>query len=337
MDEPGCPIPFSAYDLVTLAHGGGGRVMQRLIRDLFLSAFGSDDEQHDGAVLEPVGPIAVTTDAFTVSPRFFPGGDIGSLAIHGTVNDLAMCGARPRWLSAAFVLEEGLPLEELQRIVTSMASAARNCGVRVVTGDTKVVERGRGDGLYITTTGIGEVLRRIRPSDIRAGDAVMVSGPVGEHGTAVMLRRLGLPEVLRSDAASVVEPVLALLRAGIGVHALRDPTRGGLAAVLCELAGALSVRVEEGRVPVRPEVSDACELLGLDPLHVACEGRFVAFVAAEDAHRALEVMRSFPVCAGAAIIGEAGHGPAGQVVLRGPFGSERLLELPSGEQLPRIC
>lgn len=340
---PSCPLPLSGHDRVILAHGAGGRAMGRLIRDVFVRAF--DDpalrDAHDGAEVEATGRIALTTDAFTVKPLWFPGGDIGSLAIYGTVNDLAMCGARPRWLTAAFVLEEGLPLDELRRLVDSMAAAARACGVRVVTGDTKVVERGHGDGLYVTTTGVGEVIapRPVLPAAVRPGDAVIVSGPVGEHGVAVMLARadLGLATPVESDAASVVGPSLALFEAGVDVHCLRDPTRGGLAAVLAEIAetAGVCVHLDEASIPVRPEVADACELLGLDPLHVASEGRFVAFVPGADADRAMAAMREHG--AAPVRIGEVVEGPAGTVLVQGPFGGERILDVPEGEALPRIC
>ncbi len=336
-----CPLPFSDYDRVVLAHGGGGRVMLRLIEDLFVRAFADPALAlaHDGAFLRLAGPVAMTTDAFTVKPLFFPGGDIGRLAVSGTVNDLAMCGARPHALAVSFVLEEGLPLVELERIVASMAATAREVGARIVTGDTKVVERGKGDGVFVTTTGVGEVVapEAPRPSRVRPGDAILVSGPVGEHGVAVMAARERLEVDLASDAAPVVADVLALFAAGVDVRCLRDPTRGGFASVLNEIARTAGVgaRVTETAVPVRPEVADVCELLGLDPLYVACEGRFVAFVAPGDADRALAVLRAR---GGApARVGEVVAGPPGVVVLEGPLGGERVLDLLSGEQLPRIC
>ncbi|MBX3274661.1 MAG: hydrogenase expression/formation protein HypE [Sandaracinaceae bacterium] len=339
--EPSCPVPFSAYERVTLAHGGGGRVMHRLIEGLFRRAFASPelDLAHDGARVALDGPLVLTTDAFTVSPRFFPGGDIGSLAVHGTVNDLAVSGARPRYLTASFVLEEGLPLAELARLVESMAAAARASGVRVVAGDTKVVERGKGDGVFITTTGAGEAIGEVGPWRVRPGDVVIVSGPVGDHGTAVMLAREGLevPDGLVSDAQDVSPATCALFGAGLDVRCLRDATRGGVATVLAEIAQAAGVGVRvEGTIPVRPEVDDACELLGLDPLYVACEGRFVAFVGAADAERALEVLRGVDVSREAARVGAVVDGE-GSVVLVHPYGSERVLDVLSGEQLPRIC
>jgi len=346
-DDPelSCPLPFAGYDRVVLAHGGGGRLMHQLVRDVFLAAFGDPLQArgHDGAVVELGGRTALTTDAFTVRPLFFPGGDIGSLAVHGTVNDLAMCGARPLHLTASFILEEGLPLADLRRIVGSMAGAARQARVGIVTGDTKVVERGKGDGVFIAVTGVGRVESRheIAAHRVRPGDALIVSGPVGDHGVAVMLARedLAIECDVTSDSASVAPPVLALLDAGIDVHCLRDPTRGGLATVLCEIASAarLGVHVVEAAIPVRPGVADACELLGLDPLYIACEGRFVAFVAGEDAELALEVLRHTPGGEEARRIGHVRAEHPGVVVLEQPLGGERVLDMLTGEQLPRIC
>ncbi len=336
-----CPVPFSDYQRVTLAHGGGGRVMHRIVEQLFRRAFESPElnEAHDGARLHVAGEVVVTTDAFTVRPLFFPGGDIGSLAIHGTTNDLAVTGARPRFLTASFILEEGMPLSDLERIVRSMGEAARASGVRVVAGDTKVVERGKGDGVFIATTGIGELFADVAPRRIAQGDAVIVSGPVGDHGTAVMLAREGLelPEGLVSDSADVSPAVRALVDAGVELHCLRDATRGGLATVVAELASAagVDVRLREP-MPVRPEVEDACELLGLDPLYVACEGRFVAFVPEAQALRALEALRSVDVAVGARVIGVVVAG-GGVVTVENAFGGDRVLDIPSGEQLPRIC
>lgn len=337
-----CPVPQSLYDRVVPAHGAGGRLMHRLIDDVFLSAF--DDPQlrrgHDGAVLDLPPPLAITTDAFTVSPLRFPGGDIGSLAVYGTVNDLAMCGARPAFLTAAFVLEEGLPIDALRQIASSMASAARRSGVRVVTGDTKVVQRGHGDGVFITTTGIGTVVAPapIGPAEVRVGDRVIVSGPVGDHGIAVMTAREGLEidVALASDAAPVVEACLALLDAGIGVHCLRDPTRGGLSSALNEVAmtAHVGLRVQEAAIPIRPEVADACELLGLDPLYVACEGRFVAFIPPQHADRALAILCDHGE---PALLGEVVGEHPGTVVLESATGGRRVLDMLSGDQLPRIC
>ncbi|MCG8556531.1 MAG: hydrogenase expression/formation protein HypE [Proteobacteria bacterium] len=339
-----CPTAFSSYEHIVLAHGGGGRAMHRLIDGLFARVLSCPDldTEHDGALLDLAGPIAVTTDAFTVRPLFFPGGDIGRLAVCGTVNDIAMCGARPRHLAAAFVLEEGLALSDLESIVRSMATAAREAGVSVVTGDTKVVERGKGDGVYITTTGLGTriVPRRVGPRAVRAGDSVLVSGPVGDHGMAVLSVREGLEHEtpLQSDVAPVVHSVAALLEADIEVRFLRDPTRGGLASALCELASAsgLGISLREHDIPIRSQVADACELLGLDPLYVASEGRFLSVVAAADAERALIVLRQHG-CPQAARIGEILASGPGRVILTNAIGGGRVLDMLSGEQLPRIC
>lgn len=337
-DAPGCPLPFTRYERITLAHGGGGRVTHQLVEGLFRPAFESPELEraHDGAQLDIGGQLTVTTDAFTVRPLFFPGGDIGSLAVHGTTNDLAVSGAIPRYLTASFVLEEGLPMSDLERIVHSMASAARRSGVRVVAGDTKVVERGKGDGVYISTAGIGETIADIGPERVREGDSVIVSGPIGEHGIAVLLAREGLPlpDGLVSDAADIAPAVRALVEA-VDVHCLRDPTRGGMGTVVAEIAerSGFEVVVDEAAIPTRPEVADACELLGLDPLYVACEGRFVAFVEGAHAEQALSVMRRF---GGAEVVGRVRSG-RGRALLRTRFGSERALDVPSGEQLPRIC
>jgi hydrogenase expression/formation protein HypE len=340
-----CPLPLAGYDRVVLAHGGGGRLMHRLVRDVFLAAFGDPllARGHDGAVMVLDGKIAVSTDAFTVRPLFFPGGDIGSLAVHGTVNDLAMCGARPIYLTTSFILEEGLPLEDLRRVVDSMARAAREAGVAIVAGDTKVVEHGKGDGVFITTTGVGRVEspQPIAADRVRAGDAVIVSGPIGDHGAAVMIARedLGMEAAIASDSAPVTAAVLALLASGADVHCLRDPTRGGLATVLCEIAAAagLGLRVAEEAIPVRPTVADACELLGLDPLYVACEGRFVAFVAGSDVDRALATLRGTQGGEDCRVIGRVTAAHPGTVVLANGLGGERVLDMLAGEQLPRIC
>jgi len=341
-----CPLPIDEDSVVQLAHGGGGRKTARLVEGMFAPAFASAvlNELGDGAVLDAGGQrLAFSTDTFVVQPAFFPGGDIGSLAVHGTVNDLAMCGAEPLALSAAFVLEEGFAMQDLRRIVASMAEAASAAGVPIVTGDTKVVDRGKGDGIYVNTSGIGRVRDGIRVGPDRAtpGDVILVSGPVGDHGIAVMAARSGLElrTALRSDSACVLPVVRALLDAVPGVHTLRDPTRGGLATALCEIAASSRVGVclDEAAVPVRPEVRAACELLGFDPLYIACEGRFLAIVSAADADRALSALASLPAGAAACRIGEVAAGPPGRVLLRTALGSHRRLERLSGEQLPRIC
>jgi hydrogenase expression/formation protein HypE len=341
-----CPIPIGDYPNILLAHGGGGMLTRQLLEKLFLPAFDNPAlaSRHDGAVLEVGGArLAFTTDGHVVRPLFFPGGDIGSLAVYGTANDLAMCGARPLWLSAAFIVEEGLPTETLARVVASMREAARVAGVQLVTGDTKVVERGKGDGLYLATAGIGlvEHALEISPASVRPGDAILVSGDLGRHGIAIMACREGLEleTTIESDCAPLWGLVQALLAENVRVHCLRDLTRGGLAAALCEIALAtgLDLRLDERAIPVGEVVRGACELLGLDPLHVANEGRLVAFVQAEDAERAFNLMTNHPAASGPALVGHVVGKGSGQVVLTSPIGATRVLTMPSGEQLPRIC
>ena len=338
-----CPLPHAGSAEVTLAHGGGGRLMQRLIEDVFVDAFGRE-ASHDGAIIEACpNRTVVTTDAFVVNPRRFPGGDIGALAVHGTVNDLAMCGARPLALTAAFILEEGLAIDELRQAVRSMADAAREADVGIVTGDTKVVERGHGDGLYITTTGIGALDHDlvIHPRSIRAGDALIVNGDLGRHGTAVMCAREGLATdpVIVSDQQSLWPAVDALIEAGIALHCLRDPTRGGLATTACELAATarLSLELDEATLAVSPEVESACDLFGLDPLYVANEGRFLAVVGSADADRAVEVLRGIRGSEAATRCGVVASDTDGRVTLRTRLGTFRHVAMLSGSQLPRIC
>jgi hydrogenase expression/formation protein HypE len=340
-----CPAPVGGSTTVQLAHGGGGRIMRRLIEQLFLPAFANPAlaMRHDSAVMEIGGArLAFTTDSYVVSPLFFPGGDIGTLAIYGTVNDLAMAGARPLYLSAGFILEEGFPLEDLRRIVESMRAAAARTRVELVTGDTKVVDRGKGDGVFINTAGIGVVPAgvHVSPSRVRPGDAVIVSGDLGRHGVAVLAVREGLAfeTTIESDLAPLAPLVDALFAAGAEVHCLRDLTRGGLAAALNEIAldAGVGVEIDEGAVPVSEAVTGACELLGLDPLYVANEGRLVAFVPAPSAKRTLALMRAHPGAHDAAPIGQVTD-MTGAVTLRTRLGGTRLLDLLSGEQLPRIC
>ncbi len=344
--SPACPIPLTQYPHILLAHGGGGRLMHDLLARMFLPAFRNPllEAGHDSAVFPaPPGRLAFTTDSYVVRPIFFPGGDIGSMAVHGTVNDLAMSGARPLYLSAGFILEEGLPMETLWKIVRSMRDAAALCGVHIITGDTKVVDKGKGDGLFINTAGLGVVEHRldIAPVSVRPGDVVLVSGDLGRHGMAIMAVREGLQfeTTIDSDSAPVSGVVQELLRAGVEIHCLRDLTRGGLASTLNEIAYAAKVRiaVEEAKVPVREDVHAACEMLGLDPLHVACEGRFAAFVAAKDADLTLAILRGHAEAPAPAIIGEVTTGATPLVVLKGTLGAHRILDMPSGEQLPRIC
>jgi hydrogenase expression/formation protein HypE len=341
-----CPVPITNYPRVMMAHGGGGRLSQQLIETVFGRAFANPilATRHDSAQLElPPGRLAMTTDSYVVNPIFFPGGDIGSLAVHGTVNDLAMSGARPRYLSCGFIIEEGLPLATLQRVVDSMAAAARKCGVEIVTGDTKVVDQGKGDSLFINTTGIGVMAHSlaIGPAHVQPGDLILLSGDLGRHGMAIMAVREGLQfeTTIESDSAPVHEPVLALIQAGLELHCLRDLTRGGLASALNEIAGAagVEVSVDERRIPVREDVHAACEMLGLDPHYVANEGRFVGFIAAADADRALQILRTHPVSAEARVIGEVTRAADPLVLLRSRLGAQRILDMPTGEQLPRIC
>jgi hydrogenase expression/formation protein HypE len=341
-----CPAPLPGGDVVELAHGGGGTRTAKLVETLFAPAFRNAhlEALGDGALVSVRDVrLAFTTDSFVVRPAFFPGGDIGSLAVHGTVNDLAMCGADPLYLSAGYLLEEGFPLKDLERVVRSMAEACARCGVLLVTGDTKVVDRGKGDGIYLNTSGIGRVRDGVNVGPQRAepGDAVIVSGPVGDHGIAVMAAREGIDfeTALVSDSAPVLEPVRALLEAVPATHVLRDPTRGGLATALCEIAVAaqVGIRLDEAAIPVREEVRAACELLGFDPLYVACEGRFLAIVPGASAEPALAAIRRAPGGEAARRVGSVGAQDAGRVVLKTRIGSHRLLERLSGEQLPRIC
>lgn len=351
MDQNGalnlsCPLPVTNTGTVLLAHGGGGTLTRRLIEELFQREFGNPylAQRHDGAILPMAqNRLAFTTDSFVVRPLFFSGGDIGSLAINGTVNDLAMCGARPLFLSAGFILEEGLPLDTLQRIVASMRQAAQAAGVHIVTGDTKVVDRGKADGLYISTSGVGvlEHAQAIGPQQVRTGDVILLSGDIGRHGMAVMAAREGLAfeGPLVSDCASLAAPVLALLEAGVEVHCLRDLTRGGLASALVEIAdtAGVGIHVKESAIAVTESVRGMCEVLGLDPLYVANEGRFVAFVPVHAAERALAVLRSHEVSESAQVAGEVRKSPAGLVTMTSRVGTCRVIDLWLGEQLPRIC
>jgi len=344
-----CPIPIADYPTVLMAHGGGGRLMHQLIERIFATAFGlpNERERHDSAVIDITGlavkRLAFTTDSFVVKPLFFSGGDIGSLAVNGTVNDLAMAGARPLSLSAGFILEEGLPMETLWRIACSMRSAADAAGVRIVTGDTKVVDRGKGDGVYINTAGIGVIDHDlvIGPQCVRPGDAVLLSGDVGRHGMAIMAQREGLEfeTTIESDCAQLVGAVRSLVDAGLDIHCMRDLTRGGLASGLVEIASSAGVviRIDERAVPVEDQVSAACEILGLDPLYVANEGCFVVFVPKAEAETALSIMRRDPAAANAVQIGSVDSVGDGVVLLKSAIGAERIMDLLSGDQLPRIC
>lgn len=341
-----CPIPFSDYPEIVLAHGGGGALTHQLIEKMIQPAFANSilGARHDGAVFEIGGArLAFSTDSYVVRPYFFPGGDIGTLAVNGTVNDLAMCGARPLYLSAGLILEEGLPMGDLWHVVSSMKNAALRANVKLVTGDTKVVDKGSGDGIFVNTTGIGIVEgdAGISPGNVRAGDVVILSGDIGRHGMAVMSAREGLDfeSPIESDTAVLCGPVLSLIEAGIEVHCLRDPTRGGLATALVEIAqvAGMELTINEAAVPVSDEVRGACEILGFDPLYVANEGRFIAFVPAAEQDRAINLLREDPLCRDACVIGTVSEGEPGTVTSKTMIGGQRVLDMLSGEQLPRIC
>jgi hydrogenase expression/formation protein HypE len=343
-----CPVPRVADDRIVLAHGGGGRLTHQLIEKIFLPAFANPmlEQRHDGAILPINGSrLSFTTDSFVVQPLIFPGGSIGDLAIHGTVNDLAMCGARPLYLSAGFILEEGLSMETLRIVVASMQEAAAQAKVQLVTGDTKVVDKGKGDGLFVNTSGIGLIESNsepmIEPASVQVGDSVIVSGDLGRHGIAILSVRQGLEfeSPILSDTACVWPAVEALLNAGIELHCLRDLTRGGLATALNEIASArgVCIKLEETLLPVEETVQGACEMLGLDPLYVANEGRFAAFVPARQSEAAIEVLKTVPVSQGAVAVGGVEEAPRGLVVLQSRIGGNRVVDMLSGEQLPRIC
>lgn len=334
------------HGLVNLTHGSGGRAMAQLVSELFAAEFANDwlAQGNDQAILPPPGGrIAIATDSHVISPLFFPGGDIGSLAVHGTVNDLAMGGATPLYLSAGFILEEGLPLADLARIVRSMAAAARAAGVAIVTGDTKVVERGKGDGVFISTTGVGVVADGVNLSgdQARPGDVILLSGTLGDHGMAVMSQRegLGFASPILSDSAALHTLAAALMAASPGLRLMRDPTRGGLATTLNEIAqqSGVGMRLQESAIPVQASVRAACEFLGLDPLYIANEGKLVAICPAAEANAALAALQAHPLGQQAAIIGEVVHDAHQFVRVQTDFGGERLLDWLSGEMLPRIC
>ena len=342
-----CPAPIAKHQTIQMGHGSGGRMMNDLIASVFRNYFNNPflDALDDGATL-PLGGkrIAFATDSFVVDPLFFPGGNIGDLAVNGTVNDLCMCGAKPLYLSAGFIIEEGFPLQDLERIAHSMASAAQAAGIFIVTGDTKVVDKGKADRLFINTSGIGAITidHSIGSHHLQPGDALLLSGPIGDHGIAVLSQRqnLGFSTAIESDTTSLHELTeLVLKSCGTAVHALRDPTRGGLASVLNEFAQASSVTIqlEEEAIPVRPEVAAACDLLGLDPLYIANEGKMVAVVAADNAEKALNLLQNHPLGKQAALIGEVKAGEAGLVTLRTPLDGWRVLDMVAGEPLPRIC
>jgi hydrogenase expression/formation protein HypE len=354
-----CPVPLTEYDHVLLGHGSGGKLTAELIQRVFLPAIGNqvlnaledqatvilknsglkDGNENDTAAAR----LAFTTDSFVVRPLFFPGGDIGKLAVHGTVNDLAVGGAIPQYLSAAFIIEEGLPMDDLRRIVNSMREACQQAGVMLVTGDTKVVDRGSADGLFITTSGIGIVpqSRQLSIRSARPGDKIIVSGMIGDHGIAIMSVREGIEfeTVLESDTAPLHDLTRAMLAACPSIHAMRDPTRGGVSSALNEMAAAsrVGIKLDEAALPIRSEVRGACEMLGLDPLYVANEGKLLAAVPAVEADGLLDIMRNHPLGKHAVIIGEVTADHPGMVVMKSIIGGERVVSMLAGEQLPRIC
>jgi hydrogenase expression/formation protein HypE len=354
-DRMSCPLPLGDYDHVLLGHGSGGKLTAELIQRVFLPELGNDilSALEDQATISlgagaasnghPVPRLAFTTDSFVVRPLFFPGGDIGRLAVHGTVNDLAVGGATPLCLSAAFILEEGLPMEDLRRIVTSVAESCREAGLQLVTGDTKVVDHGKGDGIFITTSGIGLVPagRKLSIRNARPGDRVLVSGTIGDHGIAIMSVREGLEfeTVLESDCAPLNDLTRLMLEVCPGIRCMRDPTRGGVSSALNELAAAsnVGVRLREQALPVRREVSAACEMLGLDPLYVANEGKLIAVVPPDHADSLLSAMQKHPLGTNAAYIGEIVDEHPGMVIMRSVIGGDRVVTMLAGEQLPRIC
>jgi len=343
-----CPVPRVADDRIVLAHGGGGRLTHQLIEKIFMPAFANDalEERHDGAVVAVNGSrLAFTTDSFVVRPLIFPGGNIGDLAVNGTVNDLAMCGARPLYLSAGFILEEGLEMETLRTVVASMQRAAAKANVKLVTGDTKVVDKGKGDGIFVNTSGIGVIEANVKgtisPASVQPGDVVIVSGDLGRHGIAILSVREGLDfeSPILTDCANVWPAVEALLKAGIEIHCLRDLTRGGLATTLNEIASdrIICIKLEETLIPVEETVQSACEILGLDPLYVANEGRFAVFVPSAQADAALNILKKIEVSQGSVRVGRVEESPGRTVVLQSRIGGNRVVDMLSGEQLPRIC
>jgi hydrogenase expression/formation protein HypE len=341
-----CPLPIMDHKEIVLAHGSGGKLTHRLIEKVVLPQFRNDllDPLHDGAIFSLNGKrVAFSTDSFVVNPIFFPGGDIGDLAVNGTVNDLAMCGARPLYLSAAFIIEEGLPMPDFWRIVQSMRRAADAAGVALVTGDTKVVDRGKGDKIFINTSGLGIVPEgvNIDPTRATAGDKIIINGPIAVHGIAIMSMRDGLEfeTEIASDTAPLNDLVNAMLTVHKDIHVLRDPTRGGITSALSEIAesAGAGIHLEEARIPISEEVKGACEILGLDPLYVANEGKLLAIVPAAVAERVLTVMRAHPLGRQAAIIGEVVVDHPRFVTMKTKIGGTRVVDMLSGEQLPRIC
>lgn len=341
-----CPFPIQQYPHVLMAHGGGGKLMHELIEKMFTHAFGPRPKLglHDSTLLKlPKNKIAFTTDSFVVKPLFFPGSDIGALAVNGTVNDLAMSGAKPLYLSLGLIIEEGLGMETLWSIVRSIKKAADAAGTKIVTGDTKVVDKGKGDGIFINTSGIGVVGHdlSIAPASIKAGDAILVNGDIGRHGIAIMAARegLGFETTIKSDCCALHGIVAALIKGKINIHCMRDLTRGGLASALNEIAqdAHRSIQIDETAIPVAQQVASACAIMGFDPLYVANEGRFIAFVPKHQASRALDILKKHPLGQGASCIGEVLSEKKPLVTLKGIMGVNRILDMISGEQLPRIC
>lgn len=341
-----CPIPITNYSEIVLAHGSGGKLSHQLMEKMVLPQFRNEflEPLHDGAIFSLGGErVAFSTDSYVVNPIFFPGGDIGKLAVHGTVNDLAMCGARPRFLSCAFILEEGTPMEDFWRVVQSMRDAAAAADVQLVTGDTKVVDRGKADRIFINTSGIGTIPNGvdIRPTRAQAGDKIIMSGAMAVHGIAIMSVREGLEfeTEIASDTAPLNGLVEAILAAHPDIHVLRDPTRGGITSALTEIAQSAGVGMllEEARIPISEEVKGACEILGLDPLYVANEGKLLALVSPNESERVLQAMRAHPLGAEAAVVGEVTSEHPGFVLLKTRVGGTRVVDMLSGEQLPRIC
>ncbi len=341
-----CPIPISEYPTVQLAHGGGGKLMHNLIEKMFYPLFGNSilDQRHDGALLNLESKrVAFTTDSYVVTPLFFPGGDIGKLAVNGTVNDLAMCGAAPRYISLSFIIEEGFSMESLWKIVNSVKNELNSSGVQIVTGDTKVVDRGKADGIFINTTGIGIIEHgaKISPHELKTGDAVVVSGDIGRHGISIMASREGLEfeTEIESDSTSLSQAVLDLISGGVRIRCLRDLTRGGLASALVEIATCSNkhIQIEEKDINVNEDVRGICEVLGLDPLYVANEGRFIAFIDPGDVTRALEILQKHKNAGEPSVIGTVNDSLPGKVTMKSIIGTNRIVDMISGEQLPRIC
>jgi hydrogenase expression/formation protein HypE len=338
-----CPLPIDKYPRILLAHGGGGKLMRQLIESMILSTFSSENQiEHDATVLNlNHNKIAFTTDSYVVNPLFFPGGNIGSIAVYGTVNDLAMSGATPLYLSLSFILEEGLEIATLWEVIQSIKQAAQISGVKIVTGDTKVVEKGKGDGIFINTSGVGVINHslEINSHAIENNDAIIISGDIGRHGIAIMAQREGLEfeTSIESDCAPLAQPVLDLLNAGVEIHCLRDLTRGGLASALNEIAlsAHLEMTIVQKSLTIQEEVQGACEILGFDPLYVANEGRFVAFIPEKDIAKTLSILKIYN--SDANVIGYVKKSSQGLVIMKSSIGTSRVVDMLSGEQLPRIC